>query len=272
MEEEFPTRIPIPITYQLFEDKTYLEILKEKEQELGRIEGLELLSLVQQEIESKKLRIMRLTLTLLEEAGVLTPLESYKILLKKLDWDSFWKYLKRSYGGEIERIKLTKKTKKILIEIHRTLFELKNLIDYYKDLSEKIELFKRKGEIIRKLREMLELYPKHLRMGFLDEIETQALRYITDSYFTLFGYSFLSGDLKYMELANFLVLPLIINLQETSLSKQAFFLRLVHGSPVVPQMQVPEEVLKEEEKAKTLKGLLGLIKKDVQTTEEKTEE
>ena len=242
MLEEQQGVTQIPSIYTLFEQKPYLQLLQEKAQtqRLKRYyEALE--SELKLEEERIKNAIMEHLLNLFiianeelklgieEDLNVLTTIDNY---------EDFKNYVNEKIKPKIDY--------KLLYERYR--HQLNHLTQLYIELYkikqslERLEYEKRKGEnlanIYNTLIEFLELYPKHLRMGNLDAFEVKAMRYISDTYFVLLSKALVFNDPLALQKANFVVLPFIVNIQETSLSKEAFFLRLVHSAPLIPSSSV----------------------------------
>jgi len=270
-EETLAPQTPIPSTYSLFEDKPYLQILREKIKQFRELRE-SVTTLIEKELEFKKNELEKtITSYLYNLAGSLVA-DGYldKSFISKLKKASNFDDFRNVYNEIVNELK----KKGVLNEVFKKYNgELRYLVDLYveynhvvlaiNDLQKKKEIYELYEKVYSKFLDMLEIYPKHLRMGVLNEFEVKAIRFITDTYFTIFARGLIFDDLKSLQEAFFIIAPYIINIQETSLSKEGFFLRLVASSPLIQQMPpiIPEEENTEE--------LINLIKTESKVEAEK---
>jgi len=249
-EEPIVPQTPIPSTYSLFEDKPYLQILREKIKQFRELRE-SVTTLIEKELEFKKNELEKMIISDLYNLANSLIVDGYldKSIINKLKKTSGFDDFRTAYNEIVDELK----KKNVLNEVFKKYNgELRYLVDLYveynhvvlaiNDLQKKKEIYELYEKVYSKFLDMLEIYPKHLRMGVLNEFEVKATRFITDTYFTIFARGLIFDDLKSLQEAFFIIAPYIINIQETSLSKEGFFLRLVASSPLIQQMPaiIPE--------------------------------
>ena len=260
---------PLHSLYVLFEEEPYISLLKRKLQEfdVDKVQNY-LLKQINNSLDEVKDQLKAILVELYEiykediEKDVLTENEKLQLLSK--DFEELVKELKEIKVSEEDKSKLSIKNRE---KLNNLMLQFMELYKEYVELSEAKRILETQikhvheyKETFEKLLDLLESYPKHLRFGFLDDVELKALRYITDIYFTFFAHGLVLGDVEAFKTANFIILPLIINIQETSLSKNAFFLSLLHRAPLIEPYV--EQISKSELKGESLKDLYGLDVKE----------
>jgi len=280
LEEEqiIPSSTPVPATYTLFEEKPYLQLLKEKLEKFDisqYFENIErMLDLEKREIEEQIMDMIINLLIVANEDLKLGIENEIRELSSINDFKAFKTYYNEHIKNKIPHDVLHKRYRAYFIHLMNLYNELQRIHKAINQISHEKERGKRMYEIYKTLIEFLEIYPKHLRMGNLDPFEVKALRYIADTYFTLLSKALVFNNHNLLQKANFIILPLIINIQETSLSKDAFFLRLVHSAPLIPASSFPQISSEEGEtstiaKAEVIKE--ALKSQNEQDTQEKKE-
>lgn len=265
---------PIHSLYILFEEEPYITLLKKKISKFDT-ESVHsyLLKQINDSLEDTKEELKQILLEIYEiyrediEKNPITDKE--KARLMSLTFEELIEALKNVRISEEDKKKITLRNSEKLdalllkfTELYKNYIELSEAKNYLETQVKNLHEYK---ETFEKLLDLLESYPKHLRFGFLDDQELKALRYITDTYFTFFTQGLILGDVDALKSANFTILPLIINIQETSLSKNAFFLSLLHHAPLVETI-INKEVV--DTKEETLKELYGIKLKNDKSNNE----
>jgi len=246
-------RKPISLIYSLFEDKTYLEILKETIEKSIQMheELLNWISVQLANVEEKIKYVVLDMYTIYRSEIKRDPLTSdQKQELLLLTNEQLKEKLKDFYVTEEDLNKLSGEYRIRFLELENELIRLLNeyreLAYAREKLTEELRYRESLKEIYKKVLDLLQLYPKHIRLGNLDQLELTAMRYFTDAYLSLLANGLLYGDVEIMEVANLIVLPYILNLQETSLSRDGFFLKLVHNAPLITELGPRKDELKQQ--------------------------
>jgi len=262
---------PVPAQYILFEDKTYMETLKELINQ-----DIEILDYKIDELEKMQASILdKMKQLLIElykiyredvEKNPLTYLEE-----KELSQKSFEELKETIKKINLDRSKIVVSNLEKINDIINELVVLNNRYSLIslalETLIEEKKRYLNKRRIYEKLYDLLRLYPKHLRLANLSEYELSAIRFVVDAYFSIFATGVVLDNPKDIAIANFVILPLILNIQETSLSREGFFLRLLHHAPLISapgpsKEEIRKEVLKElySQLAKETKDVEKVIK------------